>query len=119
MEKSVIPLRVLSIRIPRYEGIACDPTSDAHKALVQATAEARGASNCKPYSVSGSLPLVKMMQKQGFDLQLDGFGLMSTYHGINEYCLLSDMRLGSEIMIRSMALLAENGYSNKAGVSWN
>jgi acetylornithine deacetylase len=28
---------------------------------------------------------------------MTGFGLMSTYHADNEYCLLSDMRSGFEI----------------------
>merc|ERR1712224_213858 len=69
-----------------YEGIACDLESPGHKALVQATTEVMGPGNCKPYSISGSLPLVRYMQREGFDLQLDGFGLMSTYHANNEYC---------------------------------
>ena len=34
----------------------------------------------KPYSICGSLPLVRNMQRGGFDVQMTGFGLMSTYH---------------------------------------
>eukprot|EP00397_Hematodinium_sp_SG-2012_P033602 GEMP01035924.1.p1 GENE.GEMP01035924.1~~GEMP01035924.1.p1 ORF type:complete len:477 (+),score=102.19 GEMP01035924.1:49-1479(+) len=40
-----------------YEGVACDLSSDGHKALVQATFETLGLA--KPYSISGSLPLIK------------------------------------------------------------
>merc|ERR1719215_1146867 len=58
-----------------YEGIACSLDSQGHKALVQAIRETAG--EAKPFSVNGSLPLVKSMQKAGFDLQLCGFGLMS------------------------------------------
>ncbi len=72
---------------------------------MQATAEVLGPHNCKPYSVSGSLPLVKLMQRKGFDLQLDGFGLMSTYHAIDEHCLMSDMRRSHEILINVLCLL--------------
>ncbi|CAD7927717.1 unnamed protein product [Amoebophrya sp. A25] len=88
-----------------YAGIAADLTSTGHKALVQATAEAKGAENCKPYSITGSLPLVGMMQRQGFDIQLDGFGLMSVYHAVNEYCDINHMRKGHEIMLRILCLL--------------
>ncbi|CAD7927450.1 unnamed protein product [Amoebophrya sp. A120] len=88
-----------------YAGIACELESPGHKALVQATVEAKGQENCKPYSITGSLPLVALMQRQGFDLQLDGFGLMSVYHAVNEYCLLSDIRKGHEILVRIACLL--------------
>lgn len=88
-----------------YEGIACDLESDGHKALVQATSEVMGDGNCSPYSISGSLPLVRYMQREGFDLQLDGFGLMITYHNNNEYCRLKDMRAAYEILLRTLALL--------------
>merc|ERR1719247_1161043 len=61
-----------------YEGVACTIDSEGHKALVQAIREARG--EAKPYSVAGSLPLVRRMARAGFDLQLVGFGLMKVYH---------------------------------------
>lgn len=88
-----------------YEGIACNLSSPGHKALVQATAEVLGADKCKPYSVSGSLPLVRMLQRAGYDLQIDGFGLLSTYHAVDEYCLLSDMKKSHEILLKVLALL--------------
>ena len=45
------------------------------------------------------------MQKSGFDLQLDGFGLMSTYHANNEFCKLSDMKRAFGILLKVMCLL--------------
>ena len=41
------------------------------------------------------------MQRCGFDEQMTGFGLMSTYHADNEYCVFSDLRSGFEITSRS------------------
>jgi len=87
-----------------YEGIACDLEADGHKALVQATTEAKGSA--APYSITGSLPLVRNLQRQGYNLNLTGFGLVATYHANNEYCLISDMVQGYEILLRIMALLA-------------
>jgi acetylornithine deacetylase len=86
-----------------YEGIACSLDSPGHKALVQATRETLGSTS--PFSVNGSLPLVRMMQKAGFDLQLVGFGLMKVYHGVDEYCLLSGMKSAYLILLRVIALL--------------
>ena len=39
-----------------------------HKVLCEATAEVLG--ECKPYSLTGSLPLVKELQDEGYDLQV-------------------------------------------------
>jgi len=86
-----------------YAGIACSLDSEGHKALVQACRESYG--QAKPFSVNGSLPLVKMMSKQGFDIQLCGFGLMSVYHGVNEYCTLTDMCKAHEVLLRTICLL--------------
>jgi acetylornithine deacetylase len=78
------------------EGIACHLDSPGFHALVQATEKVTG--KAVPYSINGSLPLVRQMQREGFDLQITGFGLSKTYHGDNEYALLSDMIKGGEIM---------------------
>merc|ERR1712032_1419182 len=86
-----------------YAGIACRLDSEGHKALIQACKETYAS--VKPFSVNGSLPLVKMMQKQGFDIQLLGFGLMSVYHGVNEYCQMSDMKKAYEVLVRVTCLL--------------
>jgi len=89
-----------------YEGIACSLDSPGHKALVQAVRETNG--EAKPFSVNGSLPLVKQMQRAGFDLQLCGFGLMSVYHGIDEYCTLSGMQSAYQVLLRVICLLEAN-----------
>jgi len=86
-----------------YAGIACSLNSEGHKALVQSCRETHAS--VKPFSVNGSLPLVKMMQKQGFDIQLCGFGLMAVYHGVNEYCSLKAMSNAHEVLLRIICLL--------------
>lgn len=48
-----------------------------HDALLSATKAVLG--EAKPYSLTGSLPLVKELQDEGFDLQIVGYGLMKTY----------------------------------------
>ena len=78
------------------EGIACSTDSEGHHALVGATKDVLG--EVKPYSIGGSLPLVRDLQRGGFDLQITGFGLMKTYHADNEYCLLSDQEKGFKIL---------------------
>jgi len=86
-----------------HAGIACSLDSEGHKALVQSCRETYAS--VKPFSINGSLPLVKWMQKQGFDIQLCGFGLMSVYHGVNEYCTISDMQKAYEVILRVVCLL--------------
>jgi len=71
------------------QGVACDITSRGFKALKNSFTTVMG--EVKPYSICGSLPLVREMKDEGFDIQITGFGLSSVYHGDNEYCLLSDM----------------------------
>ena len=38
------------------------------------------------------------LQRGGFDIQMTGFGNMSTYHADNEYCKLSDQEKGFAIL---------------------
>jgi acetylornithine deacetylase len=83
-----------------YHGIACSMESAGFKALHEATAKVRGES--KHYSITGSLPLVKELQDEGFDLQISGYGLSSVYHGIDEYCLVSGMKNGFDILTTAM-----------------
>jgi len=77
-------------------GIACNLDSEGFKAIDTATREVLGES--KPYSIGGSLPLVKDLQNEGFDIQITGYGKQSVYHGDNEYCLLSDMKNAAKIL---------------------
>ena len=79
------------------EGIACSLDSDGHRAIVAATEAVLG--EAKPYSICGSLPLVRDLQRAGFDVQMTGFGRMDAYHADNEYCRLSDMKNGFDILV--------------------
>lgn len=89
-----------------YAGVAVRLDSEGHKAIIQACRETYAT--VKPFSVNGSLPLVKMMQTQGFDIQICGFGHMSVYHGVNEYCTLSEMSKAYEVVLRMVCLLEEH-----------
>merc|ERR1712228_31816 len=86
-----------------YAGVACDLNSNGHKALMQACREVRR--EVKPFSINGSLPLVNMMKSQGFDAQLCGFGNMSVYHGINEYCSMENMQQAYQVLLRVICLM--------------
>eukprot|EP00439_Symbiodinium_sp_Y106_P018502 s4939_g2.t1 len=86
-----------------YAGLAVQLESDGHKALVQAFRESN--KGVQPFSINGSLPLVKMMQKAGFDIQMCGFGKMSVYHGVNEYCTFAEMTKAHEVIVRLICLL--------------
>eukprot|EP00929_Paragymnodinium_shiwhaense_P085060 TRINITY_DN45523_c0_g1_i1.p1 TRINITY_DN45523_c0_g1~~TRINITY_DN45523_c0_g1_i1.p1 ORF type:complete len:539 (+),score=119.35 TRINITY_DN45523_c0_g1_i1:98-1714(+) len=86
-----------------YAGLAVNLNSEGHKAIIQAVREVYAA--VKPFSVNGSLPLVKNMQKEGFDIQMCGFGLMSVYHGVNEYCEMDHMTKAYEVLLRIVCLL--------------
>ncbi|OQR89899.1 hypothetical protein ACHHYP_05958 [Achlya hypogyna] len=72
------------------EGIACSLDSIGFQSFNDATKHVKGEAH--PFSIMGSLPLVRDLQRAGLDLTLAGFGKSSVYHGDNEYCLLSDMQ---------------------------
>lgn len=86
-----------------YSGIACDMKSPGYAALVEGFKAVTGA--CEPFSLTGSLPLVRELQEAGFDLQLVGFGRMSVYHGLNEYCCVSEMKNGFDVLKHIIAKL--------------
>ncbi|KAG5248993.1 acetylornithine deacetylase [Salix suchowensis] len=76
-------------------GVACDLKSRGFEVLCKATEKVVG--HVKPYSITGTLPLIRELKDEGFDVQTAGYGLMATYHAKNEYCLLSDMCRGYRI----------------------
>ncbi|KAJ6942990.1 acetylornithine deacetylase-like [Populus alba x Populus x berolinensis] len=76
-------------------GVACDLKSRGFEVLCKATEKVVG--HVKPYSITGTLPLIRDLKDEGFDVQTAGYGLMATYHAKNEYCLLSDMCQGYRI----------------------
>jgi len=84
-------------------GIACNLESLGFKAFKQATEEVFG--HAKPFSITGTLPLVAELQEAGFDLQITGYGLSKCYHGVDEYCSISGMKKGYTVFRRTLALL--------------
>ncbi|CAI7805916.1 unnamed protein product [Closterium sp. NIES-54] len=86
----------LEIAEAPMKGVACNLDSPGYHALVTATKEVMG--ECKPYSITGSLPLIRDLQEAGFDVQTMGYGVMATYHARNEYALLSDFKLGYRVL---------------------
>ncbi|MEB2311363.1 MAG: M20/M25/M40 family metallo-hydrolase [Sorangiineae bacterium] len=80
------------------EGIACDLESPGLAALERAMRSARGADAVAPYSMTGSLPLVRDLQRSGFDVQITGFGRSIYYHAPNEQAKLRDFEDGFVIL---------------------
>ena len=82
-------------------GIACDRSSVGYQALAKAVTAVRPDS--RPFSVTGGLPYVRMLQTHGFDIQITGFGRLDTYHAPNEFAELTHMRQGFQILCRILA----------------
>ncbi len=80
------------------EGIACDLDSPALESLSRAIAEVRGTSRGEAYSMTGSLPMVRDLQRRGFDVQITGFGESRSYHAPNEQAKLRDFEDGLRIL---------------------
>ena len=77
-------------------GIACNLTSPGYYALRDAIVAVRG--DAHPFSLTGTLPYVRSLQRHGFDIQITGFGRMDTYHAPNEFAELTHMRDGFRIL---------------------
>ncbi|KAK6782957.1 hypothetical protein RDI58_020753 [Solanum bulbocastanum] len=88
-----------------YSGVACDLDSLGYKVLSNATKEVVGY--VEPYSITGSLPLIRDLQDRGYDVQSTGYGIMDTYHADNEYCLLFDMSQGYQVFASIIAQLED------------
>jgi acetylornithine deacetylase/succinyl-diaminopimelate desuccinylase-like protein len=84
----------------RTSGVACDLESPALLALSSAIIAVRGESRYKPWSMTGSLPLVRDLKERGLDVQITGFGCSVAYHAPNEFALLSDFEDGYAILRR-------------------
>ena len=63
--------------------------------LCEAVKQALG--EVKPFSMTGSLPIVKDLQDSGFDVQITGFGREDTYHAPNEFGQLSHFQTGMKV----------------------
>jgi acetylornithine deacetylase len=76
-------------------GVAVNLQSRGYKALEEAIMSVHP--EAKPFSLTGTLPLVADLKDEGFDVQICGFGDMAVYHAINEYALLSSMGKGFQV----------------------
>lgn len=79
-----------------YKGIAVNMKSKGYAALLEAITTVRG--EAKPFSLGGSLPLIKDLQDAGFDVQMCGFGRMAAYHAVDEFAYLSEFEQGTSII---------------------
>lgn len=59
------------------QGVACDMESVGYRALCDSIYEVTG--ECKPFSLTGSLPIIASLQEQGYDVQVTGFGRFDAY----------------------------------------
>jgi len=84
-------------------GVACDITSAGFAALAQATFEVLG--EVKPYSISGSLPLIRELKDEGFDVQISGYGSSSHYHADNECVSLKALTEAFKIFVKLVCVL--------------
>ncbi|CAF2023722.1 hypothetical protein Bca4012_079873 [Brassica carinata] len=87
-------------------GVACNLDSRGFHVLCKATEEVVG--HVKPYSITGTLPLIRDLKDEGFDVQTSGYGLMATYHAKNEYCLLTDMCQGFDVFVKIISQLEQD-----------
>ncbi|KAJ6389066.1 hypothetical protein OIU77_027424 [Salix suchowensis] len=55
-------------------GVACDLKSRGFEVLCKATEKVVG--HVKPYSITGTLPLIRELKDEGFDVQTAGYGMM-------------------------------------------
>ncbi len=85
------------------EGIACKLDSPALAALIEAIRHARPGREVKPFSLTGSLPLVRDLQRKGFDVQITGFGRSASYHAPNEQASIAHFRDGFAILRELLA----------------
>ncbi|KAK9187640.1 hypothetical protein WN944_019038 [Citrus x changshan-huyou] len=101
----IFPLSLTLTFDEATNGVACNLDSRGFHVLCKATEEVVGHVN--PYSITGTLPLIRELQDEGFDVQTAGYGLMATYHADNEYCLLSDMCQGYQVFVSIISQLED------------
>ena len=95
---------------PRIEeGIACSLDSPTHAALVRAVESVKKSTEAaKPVAMGGSLPSVRMLQRDGFDVQIIGFGVEQEFHADDEFCLMSDVRDGFKVLCEWLGTLSSS-----------
>lgn len=80
------------------DGIACHLDSEGLRVLEAAIGAVRGVDQVKRFSMTGSLPLVRDLQRRGFDVQITGFGRSTYYHAPNEQANVEHFRQGFAIL---------------------
>ena len=80
------------------EGLACDLTSPGLLALEEAMRRVRGADGVNRLAVTFALPLVRDLQRRGFDVQIVGFGVTGALHAPDEYARIEDFAAGYAIL---------------------
>ena len=93
-------------------GIAVKLDTAGNKALKQATEEVLG--KVEPYSISGSLPLVRYLQDNDFDVQLCGYGLSSRYGSLHCHAYMRD---GCSLM--TPTLMADRYHADNEAADLN
>jgi len=88
-----------------YKGVACNLKSIGYKALYTAIETVTG--KAKPFSLTGSLPIIADLQASGYDVQVVGFGKMDAYHAVDEYGKLSEFAIGTRVCAHILDALEE------------
>ena len=78
-------------------GVACDITSPGYLALAAAF-EKICCVPCEPMAITGSLPCIRDLQDEGFDVQTVGFGQMRWYHAVDEAASLAEFVKGHKVL---------------------
>jgi acetylornithine deacetylase/succinyl-diaminopimelate desuccinylase-like protein len=97
---------VLRVKGRFMEGIACALESEGLAVLEDALRSVRGENGFKKFSMTGALPLVRDLQRKGFDVQITGFGRASYYHAPNEQAELEHFRQGFAVLREILRRLA-------------
>jgi acetylornithine deacetylase len=84
-------------------GIACNLNSVGYHAILEATRAVLG--DVKPYSIGGSLPLIRELQEHGFDMQISGYGISAKYHADNEAASLKSLKNATKIIANVVAIM--------------
>lgn len=82
-----------------------DMESAAFKNVVSAMEAVR--KKVQPFSALGSLPLLNELQQEGFSLVPIGFGRQKAYHAPNEFAMLSEMRDGFHVLLKTIELFEQ------------
>jgi acetylornithine deacetylase len=77
------------------DGVACNRSSPGFRALCTATENVLG--HVKPYAINGSLPLIRELQNDGFDVQITGYGFSTHYHANNECVSITNMKQATKV----------------------